>query len=281
MKFGKDLNFTNTLVDLKDEYWLERQRIAGRVTAQCLSFLENEIKNFTDKTPIQLSREADIFIQDNGCTATFKGHDGFPEAVCISVNKGLVHGIPKDIPFEEGDIISFDLGATYKGAIADSALTVGYGVISSQHTALIDACKRALAKGILAIKPGKRLGVIGQAIHKSAKGDGFNVISTYGGHGITTDKYGNGVPHAPPFVANKSKDDEGIRIQPGLVLAIEPLLIPIHVSNDTIVDKDGWTVFTKEVGAHEEQTIFIKENEIEIISFRENDLSLKERIIRI
>lgn len=270
MKFGKDLNFTNVLVDLKDEEWLERQRFAGKVTAQCLSFLENEVKNFTNKTPLQLSREADIFIQDNSCTATFKGHDGFPEAVCISVNKGLVHGIPKDIPFQEGDIISFDLGATYKSAIADSALTVGYGKILDQHTKLIDAGKRALAKGILAIKPGKRLGVIGQAIHKSAKGDGFGSISNYGGHGISEDK-----AHAQPFVSNKSDEHTGIRLQPGLTIAIEPMLVIGSI--DTKIDEDGWTVNTKDIGVHHEHTIYLHKDHVEVITFREDEIYLKRQ----
>ena len=270
MKSKQNLNFTNVLVDLKDELWLERQRVAGRITAQCLSFLENEVKNLTHKTPLQLSREADIFIQDNGCTATFKGHDGFPEAVCISVNKGLVHGIPKDIPFQEGDIISFDLGATYQGAIADSALTVGYGKISDQHAKLIDAGKRALARGILAIKPGKRLGVIGQAVHKSSKGDGFGSIHTYGGHGL---KYNQA--HAQPFVSNKSDEHTGIRLQSGMTLAIEPMLVIGSI--ETKIDEDGWTVNTKDIGCHVEHSIFIHEDHIEIISFREDETYLKRR----
>src|SRR4051812_33686965 len=103
-----DLFSTNQLVKLREDGWLEKQRVAGKVVSQCLSFLEHEVLNLTTKTALKLSKEADDFIQDHGCIATFKDYKGFPEAVCISVNNELVHGIPKNKRFEEGDVVSFD-----------------------------------------------------------------------------------------------------------------------------------------------------------------------------
>jgi methionyl aminopeptidase len=257
----------NEFIKLKNYDWLEKQRIAGRCVAKCLNYLEKEINGKTALTALRLSRLAEEFILDNKCIPTFKNYKGFPESVCISVNKELVHGIPKDIPFNSGDVISFDLGATYKGAIADSALTCIFDEpISLEHIRLIKATEEALMKGISAIAVGKRLGVIGNAIHKSAKGNGFASVNHYGGHGIDWHE-----PHAEPFVSNRSLPDEGIHIQSGLSIAIEPMLI-IGNSNETKLSSDNWTVNAMNIGAHQEHTIFIHDDYIEIIT----DRSLKE-----
>lgn len=263
--FGKNGFFT-----LKGQDWLERQRVAGKVVAESLNMLQALV---AQKNPWSLSKWSqmiDDWIVEQGCTPTFKNYKGFPAAVCISVNHQLVHGIPTDYKLQEGDVVSFDLGATYEGAIADSAITCIYGEPKkSEHVRLVKATEEALMRGIEAIAVGKKLGSIGAAIYKSAKGNSFNVIDDYGGHGLEWDK-----PHAPPFVANKANVDEGMRIQPGLAIAIEPMLVPGSTTSE--VDKDGWTVITRDIGAHFEHSVYVHENHVEIITWREGSSYPKE-----
>lgn len=256
--FGKNGFFT-----LKNQDWLDKQRIAGKVVADSLTILQNLVKDKTKLSLIEMSNMIDDFIVNRKCTSTFKNYKGFPSAVCISVNYQLVHGIPTDYYLQDGDVVKFDLGATFEGAIADSALTCIYGVPKkSEHVRLIKATEDSLMRGIEAMAVGKHLGCIGAAIHRSAKSDRFSVIEDYGGHGLEWDK-----PHAPPFVANKASPDEGMRIQPGLSIAIEPMLLPGSTSSS--VSKDGWTVTTKEIGAHFEHSVYVHEDHIEIITKRD------------
>lgn len=258
---GKSLA-PNVLVKLKDQNWLDKQRVAGKVVAGTLSLLEQLVKEKTTKSLLELNSIGEEYIVQHSCTPTFKNYKGFPAGVCISVNKQLVHGIPTDYLLQEGDVISFDLGATYEGAIADSALTCIYGSPKSDlHVKLVKATEESLMRGIEAIKVGNRLGCIGYAISRCAKGYGFGLINNYGGHGLDWN-----IPHAAPFVANKSTLDEGIHIQPGLAIAIEPMLVLGSV--ETTTSEDGWTVLTPDVGAHFEHSVFVHEDHVEIITDR-------------
>lgn len=260
---GKDLPLNSSLVKLKDNNWLERLRIAGKCVATTMVKLEGLVKEKSTLSMKEMSEFAESEILKQDCTATFKGYKGFPAAVCISINKQLVHGIPDDYKLKDGDVVSFDFGATYKGAIADSAITCIYGNPHKEHVAIINATNAALYSGIRSIAVGKQLGVIGNAIHKTCKNLGFNIIANYGGHGIDED-----TPHAPPFVANKANPTDGIRIQPGLTIAIEPMLVPYRSSTTTKTGADGWTVYTEDIGAHAEHTIFVHEDSVEIITER-------------
>jgi methionyl aminopeptidase len=252
-----------SFIKLKDFSWLERQRIAGKVAARALLLLEGLVKEKTIKSLLELDKLVYEFICDNKCTPTFLGYKGFPNSCCYSINQQLVHGVATNRKLENGDVISFDLGATYEGAIADTALTCIYGEPKkNEHTKIIQATEEALMKGIAAIQVGKRLGIIGNTIYKSAKGNNFSVINNYGGHGLEYD-----IPHAAPFVANKSQPDEGCRIMSNMTLAIEPMLTT--GSTKTWIDKDGWTVWCDaEMSAHQEHTIFIHEDKVEIITDR-------------
>lgn len=260
----------NILIKLKDQNWLDKQRIAGKIVAWVLDCLKSEVENKTTKTLIELNNIAEKLIKTAkstpdttlGCIPTFKNYKGFPAGVCISVNKQLVHGIPTNYVLQDGDVVSFDLGVTYEGAIADSALTCIYGAPKSDlHVKLVKATEESLMKGIEAIKVGSRLGNIGYAISRCARGYGFGLINNYGGHGLDWN-----VPHAAPFVANKSTPEEGIHIQPGLTIAIEPMLVLGSV--ETKVDDDGWTVLTSDIGAHFEHSVFVHEDRVEIITWR-------------
>lgn len=252
----------NNLINLKNNDWLERQQIAGKCVAGVLRTLHTMI---SDKLPNlslkDLEAEAMLQIESANCIPTFKGYKGFPGAICLSVNKQLVHGIPSDYILQDGDVVKFDLGATYKGAIADAAATTIYGTPKSkQHVELINMCREALYQGINAIKIDKQLGCIGFAIHKYVTSRSrFGVITNYGGHGIDEN-----APHAPPFVANKARYNEGPRIQSGLSIAIEPMLVIGDTKTKT--KKDGWTVTTLDIGAHFEHSIFVAEDKIHILT---------------
>lgn len=259
----------SSYVKLQGLDWLERLRIAGNCVASVMTLLENLVKDKSSLSLLEISKFAESEILKKDCSPTFKGYKGFPEAVCISVNKQLVHGIPSDYRLKEGDVVSFDFGATYKGAIADSASTFIFGQAASKdHLKGTEITRLCLENAIKSITIGKRLGVIGDAIYKTAKNNGFKVIENYGGHGISCDDSGNGIPHSHPFVSNRSTPGEGIRIRPGLTIAIEPMLVPFNSKADTKVSSDGWTVYTEEIGFHEEHTIYISENGPEIITKR-------------
>lgn len=258
--------FEISLIPLHDLEWLNHARFAGKVVSKCLNELTKLVKSKASLTTLQLSRFAELMILDHKCQPTFKGYHNFPEAVCISVNKELVHGIPKDYYLQDGDVVSFDLGATYNGAIADAATTCIFGEPKSkEHENLLLTTKTALSKGIGSISIGKQIGIIGETIYNYSKNNKYSVIQNYGGHGISIDKFGNGVPHGAPFISNKDINTNGVRVQAGMALAIEPML---HLGPTiTTVAKDGWTVMTNDIGSHEEHTVYIHDNnEVEIIT---------------
>jgi methionyl aminopeptidase len=259
----KELFHENNFVRLKNTDWLEKQRVAGRIAAEALLLLQSRLfLASVGPTLTKLNQAAEDYIHSKGGVCTFKGYKGFPAGVCISVNKQVVHGIPTDYRLQNGDIVSFDLGVTIEGAIADTAITCIYGEPHSErHTQMIKTTEEALMKGIEAIKVGERLGVIGQAIYKHAHSQGFSVINNYGGHGLDWN-----IPHASPFVENKSDPSRGIHIQPGLAIAIEPMLTLGSVTTKTL--DDGWTVVTPDLSAHFEHSIFVHEDHVEIITDR-------------
>ncbi len=245
-----------SLIVLKDYHWLKRQKHAGRCVSNILNAFDQTIK---EKPPnlslLDIENMALVYMKYYDCTPTFKNYKGFPGSVCLSVNKQLVHGIPNDYILCDGDIVSLDLGATYEGAIADSARTAIYGQPkSTEHVRLINACKEALNLAIKSIAIGKKLGVIGNAIYKHAQNTGFNVVTNYGGHGIDYN-----TPHAEPFVANKANPNEGITIQAGLSIAIEPMFT-IGSAETKINEYDKWTVTTPGINAHFEHSVTIMED---------------------
>lgn len=252
------------VIRLKGQDWLEKQRVAGKIAAATLKLLASEVSKGTTLSLLALNQLSETFIQDHKGICTFKNYKGFPAGICCSVNKQLVHGIPTDYILQDGDIVSFDLGVTIGGAIADTALTCIYGQPKSElHTRLVMATEEALMKGIQAVEVGKQLGVIGQAIYRHGHGQGFGVINNYGGHGLDWD-----TPHAPPFVQNKSDPDDGIRIQPGLSIAIEPMLVLGSTATTTL--DDGWTVVTPDLSAHFEHSVYVHEDgHVEVITRRE------------
>jgi methionyl aminopeptidase len=264
------------LIQLKDEKWLANQRIAGKVAAQAIDLLIGLAKQ-GPLSLFEMDKKAEELIRDNHCEPTFLGYKGhstipFPSSVCCSINRQLVHGIANDYVLEDGDLASFDLGTTYKDAIADTATTVIVGEAKcEEHKHLVQSTKEALQLAIQSISIGKRLGVIGDAIWKHGVKTGHSVVLNYGGHGIANHPATNEpMPHASPFVANKANVDNGVRIVPGMVLAVEPLFV-IGKSNATKVLSDGWTVECQDVCAHFEHSLYIHEDYVEIITARQGE----------
>lgn len=257
----------NQFISLQGNDWIERQRVAGQHLADIMLILKQLVQDKTKLSLLELDKLVETEIKHRGCTATFKNFKGFPASTCISVNKQLVHGIPSNYVLQDGDLISLDFGVTYEGAIADSAVTVIYGESQNkEHQRLIDTTRDCLYNAIKAIKIGKNIGVIGNAIYRTAKSAGFGVITRFGGHGIGWNK-----PHADIFIANRSLPEEGIRIQPGLTIAIEPLLVPGSCSINPKLGDDGWTVYTEEIGCHVEHSLYVHPDRVEIISWRKDE----------
>lgn len=270
MRLSRDSRFNDVaFVKLKDESFVADQRRAGQIAAQTLSLLKRLVKERTTKSLLELDAMAEEYIRGQGAIPTFKdyGIPPFPNSVCVSVNNQLVHGVCTDYVLQEGDLVSFDLGATINGAVADSALTCVYGQANSEQEHLIKTTEECLQRAIATVKVGSRLGEIGHAIHKCAKHAGYNVFVNYGGHFICRNEATkDAIPHAQPFVANRAEPQEGIRIQEGMTLAIEPLLT--RGFTDTWVGSDGWTVYGKGPSCHFEHTIFVHQDRVEIITDR-------------
>jgi methionyl aminopeptidase len=271
---------SNMLVTLKDENWLKHQRVAGKIAADVLVALEQQVNQKTTKSLIELNEFAEKMITDAGGACTFRGYHDFPAGVCISVNKQLVHGIPTDYKLQDWDVVSFDLGVTIEGAIADTAITCVYGGIENtphvSHHQVIVTTQGALQMGIRAINIGKRLGRIGEAIYKISRGPGhFACVDKYGGHGLDWN-----TPHSSPFVANRSTDNEGIRIQPGLSIAIEPMFV-LGSSAETHTASDGWTVYSRDISAHFEHSVFVHRDRVEVITHRDGEIFPREIFFKV
>lgn len=250
------------IIIIEDQEFLHNQRIAGSVVSRLLKLLESETKSGNCATGLDLDDLAEEFILDHKCQPTFKNYKHtYPNSICVSVNNVAVHGVPNIISFKEGDIISIDLGATYNRAIADSAVTFILGKPNSQREEnLVTLTKLALTKAIESIKIESRLGIIGETINNVAKNNNLSVIVDYGGHGIARD-----TAHAKPFVSNKDSKSNGIRIQNGMSLAIEPIFT-LALTSDTKTANDGWSVNCMDKTAHFEHTININNNIVEIIT---------------
>ena len=261
----------NQFVNLHGSDWLEKQRIAAKCHIVVMRLLQQLITDKTNLSLLEIDHIVENEILKHNCKPTFLGYKNFPNACCMSVNKQLVHGIATNYKLKDGDVVTFDFGATFEGAIVDSADTMIYGMPKSkEHTRLINTTRECLYNAIKAIKPGKRIGVIGNTIYKTAQNAGFGVITKFGGHGINWNKV-----HSSPFIANKSSPDEGVIMQSGMSLAIEPLCSIGGI--DTKIDQDGWTIWCDgEMSSHQEHTVFIHNDRVEIMTWRTNEEINKE-----
>ena len=252
-------------VKLKSRDELKVMREAGQIVGQTLEQLREMIK------PGLNLLEIEAFVREEfkrrGAKETFLGYSPapkyppYPSNICISVNDQLVHGIPRDRVLKEGDIVSMDLGATYKGYVGDAAITVGVGQVSDEAKRLMQVTEDALWAGIGAAKGGRHLNDICGAIEDTIKASGYSIVKGYGGHGVGR------AMHEEPHVQNHRMRFRGTPLRPGLVLALEPMVNVGHA--DVVECDDGWTVRTKDgsLCCHFEHTIAIREGlEAEVLT---------------
>jgi methionyl aminopeptidase len=237
---------------------IEQIRNSSLLVARTLAEVAKNIN--PGVTSLQLDKIAEEYIKDNGGVPAFKGYGGFPNSLCISPNEQVVHGIPDNRPYIDGDIISVDCGVLMNGFYGDSAYTFSVGEISNETMQLMKVTKESLYRGIGVALPGKRLQDISYEIQTYCEKNGYSVVRELVGHGIGKNL------HEAPEVPNFGKRGSGIKLQVGLVIAIEPM---INMGKRNIIHgKDGWTIKTADnkPSAHFEHTIAIKDGKADILS---------------
>lgn len=246
------------MITIKSNREIELLRIAGKIVHETRIYLVPFIKEGV--TTKELDKLAEDFIRSKGATPSFKGLDGFPCAICASVNEEVVHGIPDDRRLKNGDIISIDIGACYKGYHGDSAWTFAVGDISPKKQELMLHTKESLFKGLEQVKPGNHIGDIGHAIEEHAKKYNLGVVRELVGHGVGTKV------HEEPDVPNYGKEHTGPILKEGMCLAIEPMLT-LGRRDICILDND-WTIVTEDnsPAAHYEHTVVVTKDGVEILT---------------
>lgn len=246
------------MIILKSKEEIEKIRISSRIAAYILKRLEEIIK--PDLKTLELEELAIQLIGEKGCTSAFKGYNGFPAHICVSVNDVVVHGIPGDYCLKEGDIVSIDVGVLKDGYYGDVAGTFEVGRISREDERLINVTKDALCNGINNALVGNRLFDISHAIEETAKKAGFSVVRDFVGHGIGQ------TMHEDPQVPNFGPSHKGPLLKHGMVLAIEPMIN--RGTYKVRIGQDGWTVRAMDGlnSAHFEHTVAILDSGPEILS---------------
>lgn len=237
-------------------------REAGKRLAAVLDIVEKEVE--AGVTTAALDALAEKLIREGGDTPAFKGYQPhgasypYPATLCVSVNDAVVHGIPGRRVLKEGDMVGLDLGLVHEGYVVDMARTVPVGKIDEEKKHLLKTTKKALMAGIKAAKTGKRVGDISAAVEEAA-GD-YGIVRELGGHSV-----GRKV-HEHPFIPNFGKRGTGVKLEDGLVIAIEPMLN--SGGDDVTLDKDGYTYRTKDgsFSAHFEHTILVTDKGAEILT---------------
>ena len=211
-------------------------------------------------TTLELNRVAETFIRDHGAVPSFLGYDGFPAALCISVNDVVVHGFPSDYVLKDGDIVSVDCGAKLNGFCGDSCYTFAVGEISEEAKSLLSVTKDALYKAIAVANAGGRLGDIGHAVQSHCEAQGYGVVREFVGHGIGHEM------HEGPQVPNYGKEGSGVQLKNGMCIAIEPMIT--QGSRELRMLPDRWGVVTRDrrLAAHFEHTIAIHNGKADILS---------------
>lgn len=247
------------MIYLKSDEEIKLMKVAGRIVAETLQKIEEVIK--PGVTTKQLDALAESYIESRGARPSFKGYGGFPASICTSVNEEVVHGIPGDRALMEGDIVSVDCGVIINGFQGDAARTFPVGRISPENQNLIDVTRESFFKGIEYAVVGGRLGDIGHSIQKYVESNGYSVVRDYVGHGIGRKM------HEDPPVPNYGRAGRGLKLQRGLVIAIEPM---VNAGGYEVRQlKNGWTVVTKDgmPSAHYENTVAILDNGPELLTY--------------
>ena len=238
---------------------LRNMRAAGRVVAEMHAAIRATAR--PGVTTLALDAVAREVLERRSAESNFLGYHGFPAVICASVNDEVIHGIPSSRVLEEGDLLSIDCGAIIAGWHGDAAFTMGIGSISPEAQHLIDTADAALAAAVAQMKPHRRLGDVGAAIEAVVAGAGYGNPRDYCGHGIGR------AMHEDPDVENRGTPGKGHELLPGMVLAIEPMLVGGGKDDVTQLD-DGWTIVTADgsLAAHVEHTVLVGPSGPEILT---------------
>jgi methionyl aminopeptidase len=230
---------------------IEQMERAGRVVVETLELLGEHVR--PGVTTAELDTIADAFIRSRGGVPTFKGYRGYPAAICTSPDSMVVHGIPGPHVLEEGQILSVDVGVTLGGFVGDSAYTFPVGTISEDARSLLDTCQAALAAGIEQARAGNSLSDIGHAIQIVTEEAGFSVVRSLVGHGVGRSM------HEDPQIPNFGEPCRGPLLQPGMTLAIEPMITA--GGSGVHLHEDEWSISTEDgsLSAHFEHTVAVTE----------------------
>lgn len=250
-------------ITIKSKDELKIMREAGRIVAETLQILVDMVKPGVNV--LELDEAVRREYSRRKVIPTFLGYPPgsktpFPATVCVSINDEIVHGIPRDYVMKDGDLVSIDLGATYKGYVGDAAVTVICGRASNGAVDLVETCRQALWAGIEQTRPGRRIGDIGHAVQTYAESRGYGVVREYVGHGVGR------AMHEEPQVPNYGKPGTGFRLKPGLVIAIEPM---VNAGDwRTKKDDDQWTIRTLDgsLSAHFEHTVAVTPEGPEVLT---------------
>jgi len=246
------------MITLKSKREIGIMREASRIVAVVLEELRLHCR--AGVSTRELDRVAEEKTRQQGAEAAFKGYRGYPGALCTSINHQVVHGIPGDTILKEGDIVGLDFGVSYRGYFGDAAITVPIGEILPETKTLLRVTEECLYLGIEKMVPDNHLSDLSRAIQSHAESHGFSLVKEFGGHGIGRHL------HEDPMVLNYVSNGRGIKLRPGLVLAVEPM---VNMGTDQVqILQDGWTVVTLDgkPSAHFEHTVAITENGPEILT---------------
>ena len=238
------------MIVLKTSRELKVMREAGRIAANALKLAGAAVE--PGVSTWEIDRVARRYIEEQGAKPTFLGYGGFPASACVSVNNVVIHGLPsKKHLIKEGDIVSIDVGATYDGYVGDNAWTFPCGKVSAEAQGLMDATRDSLFEGIKAAVAGNRLGDIGSAVQRYAEARGYSVVRDFVGHGVGAKM------HEDPSVPNYGTPGRGVRLLPGMTIAIEPMINEGVKEVKTL--EDGWTTVTADgkLSAHFEKSIAV------------------------
>ena len=249
------------MIAIKNDRELGFMRQACKITAAARALAGEMVR--PGVTTKQIDTAVHDFIVAQGARPSFLGYHGFPASACISVNNTVIHGIPDGYVLKEGDIVSVDVGAYYKGFHGDCAATFPCGAVSTEAQKLIDVTKQSFYEGIRFATRGHRVSDISHAIQTYVESNGYSVVRAFVGHGVGAQL------HEEPEVPNFGAAGRGPRLLPGITLAIEPMVN--EGDFDVRVLKDGWTTVTADgkLSAHYENTVLITDGEPEILTVAE------------
>ena len=244
------------MIYLKSKEEIEKMKSAAQIVVEVLSKLKGAVE--PGVTTWDLDRIAEDTAIKRGAKPAFKGYSNYPGSVCFAVNNEVVHAIPsKKRVLKEGDIVGLDFGVIFDGYFGDSAITVPVGEISAKAQNLLDITKESLARGIFEATPSNRLFDISRAIQTYVEENGYSIVRSYVGHGIGKKLHED--PQVPNFVPDIGGNAKGVKLKPGMVIAIEPM---VNIGRpDVKVLSDGWTAVTVDgtLSAHFEHTVAVTE----------------------